>query len=51
MEIINVKLVCTYMAYFRRVGAQTWFGGEALSANCAMEGAVFGPFHLGVVVS
>lgn len=43
--------VLTYMAYFRRVGAQTGFGGEAFAADVAVERAVFGALHLGVVIS
>lgn len=39
------------MAYFRRVGAQTGLGGEAFAADVAVERAVFGALHLGVVIS
>jgi len=33
------------------VGAQTGLGGETLAADGAVERPVFGPFHLGVVVT
>lgn len=45
------KLVYTYMAYFRRMRPKTRLGGESLSANRTVEGPIFGPFHLGVVVA
>ena len=39
------------MAYFRSMRPQAGFRGKAFSADCTMEGPVFGPFDLSVVVS
>ena len=41
----------TFMAYFGRVRPQAGFSRETFSTNIAVEGSVFGPFYLRVVVA
>lgn len=44
------KLVCTYMAYFRRMRSETGLSRESFSADVTMERTIFCPFYLSIVI-